>query len=114
MLLVHLKNPDSTFVKYLKNLSYVVLDEIHCYTAYQINLLLAMIKFIQESLNLNFQLILLSATVGNPDEINQTLTKLFKRNSVVIKGRAKHPPTKVHLLSSINPSLYVFILPSGE
>jgi superfamily II DNA/RNA helicase len=102
MLLIRLKSADQTVIQCLKNLRFVILDEIHCYTAYQINLLFAMMKFIQDSLNLNFQLILLSATVGNPEEINQTLTKLFKRDSTIVRGRTKHPSTKIQLLSAIN------------
>ncbi|MCL2135641.1 MAG: DEAD/DEAH box helicase [Candidatus Bathyarchaeota archaeon] len=105
MLLIKLKNSDPTVIQCLRNLQFVILDEIHCYTAYQINLMFAMMKFIQDSLNINFQLILLSATVGNPEEINQTLTKLFKRNSTIVKGRTKHPSTKIQLLSAINPRI---------
>jgi len=115
MLLEQLKHIGSAFGKSFKKLRYVILDEVHFYTAYQINLLLAMMKFVQESIQSDFQLILLSATVGNPSEIKQTLEELFNRESAVIAGRARHPPTKVYFLSSISSQhLYSSYLPENE
>lgn len=102
MLLMELKNPKSNIVAKLKNLRYLVLDEAHLYTAYQINMLFAMAKVIHDCITQNFVICILSATIGNPDTVGETLSGINGKVTAVIRGRANHPKIRVLYMPRIS------------
>jgi DEAD/DEAH box helicase domain-containing protein len=101
MLLKELKDPNSNMVSKLGNLKYLVLHEAHMYTAYQVNLLIAMTRAIRECINADFNVIVLSATIGNPEQVAEVVSSINAKQTEIIFGKPSHPKAKVLFLSKI-------------
>jgi superfamily II DNA/RNA helicase len=109
MLLKELKDPSSNMVSKLQNLRYIVLDEAHIYTAYQVNLLIAMARVIRECINADFNVIVLSATIGNPEQVAEVVSGINKKQTEIIFGKPSHPKAKVLFLSKITRFRYEYL-----
>lgn len=84
-----LKQRDSLLEPFLSNLDLLVIDELDFYGPRSLALLMAMLELLS-IVNKKLQVVLLTATLANPDELGIYLKKLTGRNYVVIDGKPFH------------------------
>lgn len=70
-----------------KNLNLLIIDEIDFYGPRSLSLLLAMIKFLSEICDNNFQVVVLTATLSNPEDLGSYLRDITGREYVVVNGK---------------------------
>lgn len=89
-----------------ENIRFIVIDEIHYFADnYRGSQLATIIERIQEFSKYDIQRVGLSATIGNPDEINKWISGSSKRNLSVIRPEGKRNKSKIFIryLDEITP-----------
>ena len=84
-----LRQHESLLEPFLSNLDLIVIDELDFYGPRSLALLMAMLELLS-LINKKLQVVLLTATLANPDELGNYLEKLTGRKYVVIEGRPFH------------------------
>ncbi|HDJ89574.1 MAG TPA: DEAD/DEAH box helicase, partial [Thermoprotei archaeon] len=91
-------NPRKSVLReFFKNVGLIVFDEFDFYGPREIALLLAMISILNEICGKNFQIAVMTATLGNPKDLAKFLSKVNSRESIIIEGK----PFKVKNVSYI-------------
>jgi DEAD/DEAH box helicase domain-containing protein len=76
---------------FCSKLGLLVIDEFDFYGPREISLLLGMIKIIKERAK-GLQVAILTATLGNPEEMAKVLTEMTGRETVIIPGKSFRQP----------------------
>ena len=84
-----LRQHDSLLEPFLSNLDLIVIDELDFYGPRSLALLMAMLELLS-LINKEQQIVLLTATLANPDELGSYLKRLTGRDYVVIDGKPFH------------------------
>ncbi len=88
---------------FLENLDLIVIDEIDFYDSRSAGLLLAIIEIIAKHIARNPpQVVILTATLANPDDIATFLSHITGRETVVIEGEPFHPKNKTIIVQAKN------------
>ncbi|RLF20598.1 MAG: helicase [Thermoprotei archaeon] len=78
----------SLLLPFLRGLDVIVLDELDYYGSRRATLLLALIETLQKYvLTKSAQIVVLTATLGNPEEIAEYLSKINNRKTKIIRGK---------------------------
>ncbi|HDN17626.1 MAG TPA: DEAD/DEAH box helicase [Candidatus Bathyarchaeota archaeon] len=85
------------FRSLIPKLGLLVVDEFDFYGPREVALLLSMIK-IMRWFGGDFQVALLTATLGNPEEVSSFLTDLCNRETVIIRGNPFSVENRVYIL----------------
>jgi len=94
---------DKSWLKsFLLNVDLIVLDELDYYGSGKASLLLALIDIICRAMGRKPQVMVLTATLGNPDELRSYLTKVNGRKTRIIEGRAFKVENRVYLIRGKN------------
>ncbi|RLE72628.1 MAG: hypothetical protein DRJ37_02385 [Thermoprotei archaeon] len=88
--------------KVIPKVQLVVVDELDFYSPREIALLLSMIKILKTLSPTDFQIAILTATLGNPEELGVFLTKINGRKTAVIYGKAFKVPNRTFLVLGKN------------
>ncbi len=75
----HFKKNNQAFVRFFKNLKYVILDELHAYNGVlgsKVAMLLRRLRSLCKAFGANPQFITCSASIGNPKELAEEITGL--------------------------------------
>ncbi len=84
-----LRQHDSLLEPFLSNLDLLVIDELDFYGPRSLALLMALIELLS-LVNRGLQIVLLTATLANPEELGEYLRRLTGRDYVVIEGKPFH------------------------
>ena len=80
--------PKSYLKDFLRELDMIVVDELDFYGSKGASLIIAMIEIISEYISRKRpQVVILTATLGNPEELSKILSDVTKRETVVIEGK---------------------------
>ncbi len=82
---------------YCSKLGLLVIDEFDFYGPREIALLIAMMKIIEERAK-SLQIAILTATLGNPDELSKLLTEITGRKTRIISGKPFKQPNFTYLV----------------
>ena len=83
------KSKSIVLIDFLKNVDLIVIDELDFYGSKGATLLLSLIELLERYVcRKKPQIVVLTATLGNPDELKKYLTSINNRDTVVIEGRA--------------------------
>ncbi|MFW9930562.1 MAG: DEAD/DEAH box helicase, partial [Candidatus Thorarchaeota archaeon] len=85
------------FKEVFESLNTLIFDEIHIYNAREIALLTEVIRLIIPK-----QIIFLSATVGNLDEVAQTLSNINGKSTYIFKGSSQKAVTQYIILPQLS------------
>ena len=77
----------SVLREFFRNVGLIVFDELDFYGPREIALLLAIISILQDICEKNFQIAVMTATLGNPRDLANYLSKVNSRKSIIIEGR---------------------------
>ncbi|RDD53657.1 MAG: hypothetical protein BA066_03370 [Candidatus Korarchaeota archaeon NZ13-K] len=92
----------SYLLGFIKKLDLIVLDELDFYGPREVALLLSMLRVISLVSGGNPQVAVLTAALGNPDELAEYLTDLNGRETSVIRGNPFRPRNEVYLILGKN------------
>ena len=92
MLIEHLKF-STPFATFLNNIRFLVIDEVHLYSAFQWSLLLSYFNLMRKK-GLTAQVILLSATLGNPKHVCEVAGSWLKRPFIHVAGKTISAPAR--------------------
>lgn len=88
---------------FLRDVDLAVIDELDFYGSRRATLLLALVELLQAYVfRKRPQLIVLTATLGNPEELAQYLARINGRETEVIRGRPFKVPNHVYLILGKN------------
>ncbi len=88
---------------FLENLGLIVIDEIDFYDSRSAGLLLAIIEIIAKHIARNPpQIVILTATLANPNDIAGFLSHVTGRETVIIEGEPFHPKNKTIIVQAKN------------
>ncbi|MDW7978932.1 MAG: DEAD/DEAH box helicase [Candidatus Caldarchaeum sp.] len=88
-----------SFIKdFLANCGLVVLDEFDFYGPRSISILLTMMKLVVELINPAIQLVVMTATLQDPYEVAEMLSKINGRKTSVVDGEAFHAENRAYLI----------------
>ncbi len=85
-----LKPSSSLLEPFFRKLSLLVIDELDFYGPREIALLLGMLEVIALASEVKPQIVVLTATLANPDELGEHLKRVTGRDYTVIEGEAFH------------------------
>ena len=85
---------------FIQDLDLLVIDEFDFYSPREISLLLSMSRIMEELSD--FQIAILTATLGNPEDLKRTLTEINGKNTIVIRGKPFRPENRVYLIIGKN------------
>lgn len=95
--------PKSVLKPFLELVDLVVLDELDFYGSRRATLLLDLVSMLANYVTARRpQVVVLTATLGNPDEVAEHLTKLNGKPTKVIRGRAFRAKNKVYMVLGKN------------
>lgn len=93
----------SFLIEFLSNIDLLILDEIDFYDPRSLGLLFAIIEIISHFISRKKpQIAILTATLGNPEEVARYLEKITSRKTVVLQGKPLHPKNRVILVYGKN------------
>lgn len=92
----------SYLLSFIKKLDLIVLDELDFYGPREVALLISMIKIISLLSEGNPQIVVLTAALGNPDELAECLTAINGRETSVIRGDPFRPKNDAYLVLGKN------------
>ena len=93
----------SMLVDFLSRIDLIVLDEIDFYDPRSLGLLFALIELISSFISKKKpQIVILTATLGNPDEIAKYLEKITRRKTIILEGKPLHPENHVIIVFGKN------------
>jgi len=79
----------SILLDFLRDVDLIIVDELDYYGSRRATLLLTLIEILEEYVcSKRPQIVVLTATLGNPEELKQYLSQINGRNTEIIKGRA--------------------------
>ncbi|OLS25171.1 MAG: putative ski2-type helicase [Candidatus Heimdallarchaeota archaeon LC_3] len=98
-LLDNFKSKDrfASFKDWFKDLETIIFDEIHMYDARQIALLTETLNIIKPK-----QIIFLSATVGNLEEVAQTISDINRKSTQIYRGSSQKAVTQYIVLPNMS------------
>ncbi len=76
----------SYLADFLEEVDLIVIDELDYYGSHGASLLVGVLSFLIEVLNVNPQIVVLTATLGNPEELAGALTRVNERETSVVRG----------------------------
>ena len=88
--------------QYCLRLGLLVLDELDFYGPRELALLISMIRLMTLLTGRKFQIAILTATLGNPDELAAALTEINGRSTGVIRGRPFRAENRVYVVFGKN------------
>ena len=88
--------------KAIPKIQLLVIDELDFYSPREIALLLSMIKILKSLSPESFQIAILTATLGNPEELGAFLTEINGRETAVVYGKAFKVSNKTFLILGKN------------
>ncbi len=88
--------------KLIPKFQLLVVDELDFYSPREIALLLSMIKILRVLSPVNFQIAILTATLGNPKELGAFLTEINGKETAIIYGKAFKVPNKTYIILGKN------------
>ena len=77
----------SYLIGFLRNVELIVIDELDFYGSHGASLIITLIELIKMVSRTNPQVVILTATLGNPDDIANYLTKINNRGTTIIEGK---------------------------
>ncbi|MGC9020948.1 MAG: DEAD/DEAH box helicase [Candidatus Methanodesulfokora sp.] len=83
---------------FVERMDLLVLDEFDFYDPRCIALIISMIKLLRLLSPKNFSIAILTATLGNPEEMARILTQINGRETEVIRGRPFRPENRVYVV----------------
>ena len=89
------KPSKSLFYPLLSKIGLIVLDEFDFYGPREIALLLSMLRIIKTISGSAFQVAVLTATLGNPEELSEMLSEITGLETAVIGGKPFRVPNRV-------------------
>lgn len=92
----------SYLLSFIKRLDLIVLDELDFYGSREVALLISMIKIISLLSEGNPQIVVLTAALGNPDELADYLKTINGRETSVIRGDPFRPRNDTYLILGKN------------
>lgn len=92
----------SYLLNFIKRLDLIVIDELDFYGPREVALLLSMIKIISLLAEGRPQVAVLTAALGNPDELASYLTAINGRETSVIRGDPFRPRNDIYLILGKN------------
>ncbi|MBI4331483.1 MAG: DEAD/DEAH box helicase [Chloroflexi bacterium] len=92
MLIEHLKF-STPFATFLNNIRFLVIDEVHLYSSFQWSLLLSYFNLMRKK-GVTPQVILLSATLGNPKHVCEVACSWLKRPFIHVEGKTVAAPAR--------------------
>ena len=87
---------------FIKEMRLLVIDELDFYGPREISLLLAMIELLKTISMRTFQVAILTATLGNPEELVNFLREVTGRNCIIVEGPPSRPKNEVYLILGKN------------
>ena len=91
-----------TLSKLIPKIDVLIIDELDFYSPREIALLLSIIEILRDLSPKNFQIVVLTATLGNPEELGKFLTRVNNRQTAVIYGKAFRVPNKTYIVLGKN------------
>jgi len=89
--------------EFLRDVDLIVIDELDYYGSRRATLLLAMVELLERYIcRRRPQVVVLAATLGNPDDVARYLTQVNGRGTAVIEGRAFRVPNRVYAVLGKN------------
>ncbi len=85
----------SLFYRFLHEVGLIVIDEFDFYGPREIALLVSMLRIIRTIAATNFQVVILTATLGNPETLAGILTDITERPTRVVGGKPFRVPNRV-------------------
>lgn len=73
--------------KFLRDCRLIIIDEFDFYSPREAIILLTIIEILKDLLGLNPQVVILTATLGNPEEVAEILKQITDRETKIIKGK---------------------------
>ncbi len=92
----------SYLADFLADLDLLVVDELDFYGPRELALILSMMRIISLLVEEPPQFVILTATLGNPEELAQSLTSINGRETVIIKGKPFRVRNDVYLILGKN------------
>ncbi len=93
----------SVLVEFLREVDLIVIDELDFYGSRRANLLLAMVELLERYVcRKKPQVVVLAATLGNPDELARYLTEINGRKSEKVEGKAFRIPNRIYAILGKN------------
>ncbi len=81
-----------------RRLCLLVVDELDFYGPRGVALLLALIEFFTSYGEMGLQVAALTATLANPEDLAEYLTKVTGRETIIVDGRPFHPENHVYIV----------------
>ena len=88
--------------RFLERAKLIVIDEFDFYGPREIALLLSMLRLLRKLVNANFQVTVLTATLGNPEELASILDEITGRETEWIGGKPFKVPNHTYLILGKN------------
>ena len=96
MLFMHIKYRTPTLLNMLKNNTVLfVLDEFHLYSSHEASLIMSCFDILNSISEHNFQVLILSATLGGVDNLVEWIQHFGNNNVKLIKGKGKSSQMKI-------------------
>jgi len=93
------KQEKALFYSVLRSLDLLVVDELDFYSPRSVALLLAMVTLLREHLNVPKQVVVMTATLSNPEEMCDFLKRVSGRECEIVRGRPFMVENRVYLIT---------------